>query len=662
MDNRLYFSFSNGKQIAIDLQKKLFAVTIQSPAASPRASGTNSAGVTYDSSVFTLARVTHDPSGRQWAARYEFITDSHDAMGVDLTFSLTDEEAVSSARITHTGESVVYSFIYPYIQKDDTATFDHLLFSSAWGDDLPRPTKTIRDVSTSTSIRFAQDYIRYAPDEVIYTYPSIMAMQYVVLYNENDSLYLAAYSQSDDTMTFHGKSLGKTSLGLWITHYPFLRNGSWTTPECSISRQNGGWHNCARLYAKHMSGVFHAPDSPAWMRESYHGWLERVMKFSWTGPRIHFSEIGQIYKEMAERTAMKHLWLVGWHDNGHDTQYMRYLPCEALGTPAELKEGIAGVHDNGGKVSLYTNARLVDINGVFYKNGGSNAVCLDEDGKPYLETYDSQDISAISCPGCPELMNQMVTVTGRIADEYGADGIFLDQISCNLDPFCYAPNHGHQRPSANFLNGIEKELTAVRARHRQANPEFHSFSEGCHERFNQFYDVNQGHGEHFTWQIGESRPEQFLYTFPDRIVTGICENKHQLYHSMAQGKPLDIKESCYADESTWPLVRKYVGLREDYKEFFLQGRFIDDEGFTCHSGVRVFARKSITGDLCAGLWACGADEHTAAEACLTIPEGYTPESILYAPDARMKQEGRLLIVNWTGGICFVLLKKFNNFI
>ncbi|MDR1539948.1 MAG: DUF6259 domain-containing protein [Clostridiales bacterium] len=644
MRSFIEFTFENGKAWRTDLSAKLFAVKLKWKEKEEE----------YDSTAFALKSARQN--GQEWLAAYsgEFGSESVD---VEISWNPKAAELLTGIKATHRGDAVVESIAYPFVRKDDVATYDNLLFSSAWGDNLRQPAKTIRDVSTSASIRFAQDYIRYAPNEVIYTYPSIMAMQHLVLYNECNSLYLAVYSESDDTMTFHGKTLGKYSLGLWAQHYPFLRCGSWTSPICSLSLAGGGWHEAAKLYASHMKEAFKTPDYPDWLRESYHGWVEKVMKYSWGGPRLRFSDLERACLEMKRETGMDHLFLVGWHDEGHDTKFPSYKPCLDLGTERELCLGIAGIHAQGGKASLYVNARLIDINGEFYQNGGKNAAVWDALGNECHESYDSGDVFAVSCPGSPEYASRMASVAGRIAGDYRADGMFEDQISCNLAPFCYNPAHGHARPSANFLPGVEKELKGMRVAHKDINPDFHTFAEGCHERFNQFYDVNQGHGEEFTWQIGEFLPEQFLYAFPDRIVTGHCADKRQLCHSMAQFKPLDVKESCYADGSTHAMIRDYVALRNKFKEFFLKGRFIDDEGFGCLSKHRVFATVADCGDICASVWAKGSEDDDAHEALIKIPCGYAAERILYARDAGFKQEGALISVLFEGPLCFLVLRK-----
>lgn len=566
------------------------------------------------------------------------------------------KETLSRGVLQNNGEGAVKSFQYPIREYTGLSTFDKLLMSSAWGDRIPRPSKTIHDVAASPSIRFDQDYIRYRPDEVIYTYPSIMAMQYMTLFNETRSFYLATYSTSDETMTFHGKSTGKFSVELSVVHYPFLKTGSWRSPDCGEAALGGGWHEAADLYRSHMGNQFHTPDYPEWMKTDYHGWTSHMIKLEKEPLFSRFRELPSIYREIREASGMEHLFLVGWHDNGHDTMFPRYRPCEEAGTGEELREAIGKIHAMGGRVSLYTNARLIDIYGEFYRNDGKNAVSRDENGGEYHEDYHTQSLYAVSCPGCPEYAEQMAGVAKRICEEYGADGMFVDQISCNLDPFCYDERHGHAKPSANFLPGVETELTGIRRATREINPEFHTFAEGCHERFNQFYDVNQGHGEEYTWQIGESLPEQFLYTYPDRIVTGMCSDKQQMYHSMAQFKPLDVSADCRDDVTNQLPLKKYLALRKTCREYFFGARFLDDAGFRYEKGVRLFAVRAGDGSVGICLWRPGADESTACTARYLAPEGYSnPKALDFSPTA-FSVDGGWVEVKWTGALTFLTME------
>jgi len=579
--------------------------------------------------------------------------------GVEIMLEqrVENDEVLSLIKVVNNIGHTVRAVKYPLEALDHVATYDSLLMASSWGDKIDRPTKTISDVCTSESVKFEQDYIVYRPNEVIYTYPSIMSMQYMTLYNDSRTVYMATYSTADESMTFHARVLGRYELELSVNHYPFLDTGEWTSPPCGFAMLDGGWHKAARLYASHMSGCFKTPEYPAWMKNEYHGWLELVMKREGKPPVFTYDELPSKYRYYKEHFGINHIFLVGWHDNGHDTKFPRYLPCEEAGTAGELIAAIEQIHRDGGRVSLYTNARIVDVYEKYYSNGGKNAVCLDENGKEYRENYHTASLYAIACPGEDEYVTHMTGVADRIAGEYHADGMFVDQISCNLAVFCYSKVHHHARPSCNFLPGVTRELISMREAGKALNPDFHSFSEGCHERFNQYYDVNQGHGEEYTWQIGESVPEQFLFTYPDRIVTGHCADMHQLYHSMAQFKPLDIKDSLHDDPHSAPIIKTYMQLRRSYPQYFLQGEFLDDEPFTCDKGHRLYAMQAADGSICFCVWRKGADQDTVCNAIVGLPGEFALDTVIYPQGTSLTRQGELCVIGFMGPLCFITIRK-----
>ena len=574
-------------------------------------------------------------------------------------FNLVNEkrgdETIYRLEIEISGEYTLYCVKFPIIRTVEGAVFDNLLVSSAWGDNIERPAKTIMDLWSSKTAGLAQDTIIFAENEVIYTYPSIMAMQYMALYNAAQSVYIASYDTGGSTKTYHAKALNKFDLELSVGHYPFVKNGKWVSPDCGAAELGGGWHRAAELYASRVS--YAAPDSPAWMRESYHGWAEFVMKYENKPLKFSFKDLPQMYREVHENTGMNHLFIAGWMDDGHDTNYPNYMPHKPAGTAADIKAAMTAIEGMGGKVSFYTNSRLADIKGDYYSEGGKNAACLNEDGSVYTESYGTKSVYAVSCPGCIEYVNQMCKVAKRLAGEFGVHGMFTDQISCNYAPFCHSQNHSHSTPANNFLPGVDKLLSEIRKTHREINGDFHTFAEGCHERFNSYYDVNQGHGEDYSWQIGKSMPEQFSYTFPDRIVTGLCNDKRQMYHSMAQFKPLDIKPSCYADKTNHKPLRDYIAAREKHKKFFLTGKFIDDEGFVYANNARLFASRASDSSVCACLWIPGADEESESSSQIMIPERCNSWTAILPETAELICSGQWLSVKWKGAVCYVVFSE-----
>ena len=331
------------------------------------------------------------------------------------------------------------------------------------------------------------------------------------------------------------------------------------------------------------------------------------MRFEGKEPNYRYSDLPGLCK-IIKKAGMDTLHFGGWQRNGHDTLYPDYDTDPLLGTKEDLRQALDEIKAMGCRAIIYINGRLVDPNSEFYKNGGDRSVCLKEDGTQYIETYGSSARFRLACPSCREYRSYLAGQVTKIVSQYGAHAMQVDQISCNCGVFCFDARHGHSTPANNFLKGMEEELKEIRKVHKELDPDFFTWAEGCHERFGQHCDVEQGHGEEFTWQIGESTPEQFKYTYPNRIVTGISHRIQQLCHAYAQGKPFDFPIHSLKDEDFRGLVKKFVALRKKLPEYFVHGKFTDSVGLEAGQGVRVFGIEKKGGQgLLVNLWLPGAE-------------------------------------------------------
>jgi len=529
-----------------------------------------------------------------------------DGLSVTVRFVPGDAEVTCRIALELTEGAPVCRVQFPYIEWPRVHTFDRLLMSSPWGDDIPRPTRTIRDFCAQQSTALGQTYIQRGDNEVIYQYPSILAMQYLVLHNPARSLYLSRYGTGEESFTLNARVLGKSALALSVVHLPFLASGRWESPECGFALLEGDWHGAADLYAERMRDEFPPPDVPDWLREEFHGWAGLMMKREGEPADLRFQDLPDVYRRV-QAAGLNTLHVCGWSGVGFDTRYPDYDLNPELGTLADLRAALDEIHRMGGRVILYTNFRLVDPESRFWREGGEKAVCRGRDGEPYVEGYGTSPQFRVACPGDSSYREYLVAQVARIADEYGADALQADQVSCNLQYLCYDAEHAHRTPATNFLPGMEALLKETRAAYRAANPEFWVWAEGCHERYGRFYDVEQGHAEELTWQIGESLGEQFAYTFPGRIVTGISRGLQQLCETYAQGKPFDVWHHSLDEPGFTGLLRDLVRVRRELPRYFSRGVFRDSVGLGVTGGVRVYGIEGADGQgLLVNLWMPGA--------------------------------------------------------
>ncbi len=608
-------------------------------------------------------RELHHSQGRCEQAdtdRWRYVFDDEgDRLEVAIAWRHEGPELLGEIHVEHAGPRRVRSVTFPCIEQR-VHTFDRLLMASSWGDDIPRPTQTIRQFCDAggNAKRMGMDYIAAGQDEVVYYYPSIMAMQHMVLYNAASSGYVACYGLDDATRTFHARAAGKYELGLAIRHYPFLSAGRWVSPTCSLAMLGGGWHEAADLYGSHMRPRLRTPERPTWMRRGFHGWIAVMMKREGEPPNCRFADLPRIYREQVAPTGINVLKLSGWCNRAFDLNYPDYRINPELGTAAELKAACEEIRSMGGRVEFYTNMRLVDPDSDYYRAGGDRCLCVDERGEPYIEKYGTSAAFRIACPACPSYREHFAEQVRRMIREYGAGAMQADQTSCNLDYLCFDSSHPHATPATNFLPGLEQTLEHVRRVYRELDEGFYVWGEGCHERFGQFYDVHQGHGEEFTWQIGRSTPEHFSFVYPDALVTGHAKTDLQgLCYSFVQGKPFDVSVPCL----DWPgyreLLTGFVTVRNQWPDYFFDGVFRDDEGLDVPGPGRAFRLNHPDGrGVLVNLWQPGAGCTGEHRACFTPPNDASPRAV-YPPNATaaLTEHGRVE-VDWEGPVVSVVFE------
>jgi hypothetical protein len=552
---------------------------------------------------------------------------------------------------------------FPLLPFPQVENNDRLLFSSSWGDEFPWPVKTIRQYCAMGGLEaiypgLRLEAIRHGKDEVAYAYPSILAMQYLTLHSKGRSVYLSCYGTDGNSLSLNAQAVGNGLL-FSVNHKPYLGHGTWRSPECGVAIVPGDWHSAADLYASRMRGVFKPPRLPAWMQEGFHGWVQVMMHFENERPLHCFRDLPALFRDVKEKSGIEVLHVCGWNGRGHDTLYPDYDPDPALGTADDLRSAINAIHAQGGRVILYTNGRLVDPDSAFARQSGGRCVCVDANGQPYVERYFNSVRFQIACPACVEYGEYLAGQIGTLCRELGADAVQIDQISCNQGLPCHDSRHPHTTPANNFLEPTDRMLQTIRRTHLGIDPDSFTWIEGCHERFGQYYDVSQGHGEGGPgWEILGPVPEQFKYTYPDYLVTGSCNTIQQLCHTFAQGKPFDLGVGCLEDPDYAALLRRLLEVRRSYSRYFLHGIFRDNVGLQVAGDARAY-RIDHPGD--AGMivtaWLPGASLRQKASTSLKNPMPGSVCRRVYPESLDVYSGAGWIELTWEGPLAAVLFES-----
>lgn len=270
------------------------------------------------------------------------------------------------------------------------------------------------------------------------------------------------------------------SVNMYVVRYPFLKaDGSWR--ECNIVTvpYSGSWTVCAEKYRKWAEGWFTPPQIPDHVAHSS-GWQRIILHHQYGEYLFPYEKLEQAYDDAA-KAGIDTLFLFGWTAAGMDSGYPVYSADPKLGGVKTLKENIRKVQAKGGKVILYFNGQLIDVESDYYRSGeGARVAIKRADGTEHRESYNFTNggtflrafvnkTFVVACPACRswlEILKRHVD----FAVELGVDSVFFDQLGLLSYPCC-DPSHGHPVPYTGIMQGKREMLKELYEYAKSRNPE-----------------------------------------------------------------------------------------------------------------------------------------------------------------------------------------------
>lgn len=565
-------------------------------------------------------------------------------MQVHVQFHKLGCEVLARISILSESEHPICLVRFPVMDTPPVNRYDTLLFPHHCGD-------AIHDPRVMISTRLGGIYSR--------RYPADVGLQYMTLYNEARNYYIAAYHDGPEFYDFTVRSATEGKLRLSLDWYPFLENGGkWESPQCSLAVLAGDWHSAADLYREHMGARFRPPTLPKWMTEDFHGWIQFSMKGGDPTPAYRYADLPRLYKEKVAPFGLNTMHVFSWSEGGF-RRLPDFVPASKCGTADELRQAMDEIRAMGGHVDLYTHGSAIDPVSDYFKRNGTNSCVIQEDGAPLLAGSADQGMFRV-CPSATIYQDHMVSVFARLISEYHAHGTQIDTNACIPAQFCFSKEHGHSTPTTGWLPGMDSLFRRIHEAYRRLDPDFFVWVEGVNERFGQFYEINQGHGENQAWTAGEGMPEMFHYTYPTYLCTGGSDSLDGLCHTYGQGKPFDIH---YGPRLTDPiytgLLKDFVLVRKQEPEYFLRGIFKDTVGVTVAGrDVRYWRIDSNTGKgMLVNLWARGRAFNDKCDAAIRLPDGMTRMRTVYPSSLRAEKSGDWYNLVWTGPVATLVFEK-----
>ena len=153
---------------------------------------------------------------------------------------------------------------------------------------------------------------------------------------------------------------------------------------------------------------------------------------------------------------------------GFDTHYPEYFPARD-----GFRGAVAALQAGGVRVAPYINGRIFDQGTASWiADSGKAHAAKAPVGTPtlnssnvalYEESYGSKAKFAVMCPHTTYWQTTIADVVGKLVNDYGTDGVYIDQVAAAGPRPCFDKTHGHPVGGGNhWVSGYGAMLTAVR--------------------------------------------------------------------------------------------------------------------------------------------------------------------------------------------------------
>ncbi len=428
---------------------------------------------------------------------YQVLIDS-EYMNVILTIQLDEPQIGVNFNI-----NITSSENHPGISK---ATVPHISGIKGWGRDPSIEQIAFPDRTgwlVENAINSILDYEFYRE------YPGTMSMQFIVLVEPKvGGFVLSSYDSSSRHKEFGigGDNWVKKTIHAQITHTAdnmrFEKSNNFTMDYWVTLQgyKGNSWAEGAEIYKEWATEQWYVDKGPVGLRNDTPTWLKKI-DYVWKGSSYSTDHgTGEIILEgdtvdnIGLLASSLHNWGLSdnlliewwaWGKGGHDRYFPEYYP--PIDGDLALLYGMADAHSKSAKVMLYFNGRLVDVTTDTYANNTQYMTGFYDD--IYTETYNPYFTAALPDPASEWWQETVKNFTKRAIEFFGADGVYLDQISVASPQFDYRNVTTHPPGGGSWWQEAQNQLLAdVRQELRAINNETIMSSENILETYLRYLD------------------------------------------------------------------------------------------------------------------------------------------------------------------------------
>ena len=545
------------------------------------------------------------------------------AFELHLKIWVEEGQAHFGARVVNNEpHTIIRELQYPLVGDLQLPEGYKLLTTHTGGQIFDDPVQKISNVDTrALYMTPAQKFRQYDLQ-----YPRNAAANCFAFVGERRGLYFGSHDTSLQ-QTWHGlRTYPKDDIGHFTSDFTRLEAGfyrypnamygdSWENDASVIVPYLGPWTRSCRIYREWADTWWHAPTPPDWVKRMT-GWQRIIFKHQYGEYLRHYSDLpGRIY-DIGLKVGSDAVLAFGWWNEGMDNGYPNYSPDPSQGGEEGWKQAIAQYREQGGKLILYYNGRLIDVESDFYLHGAGPQVSnRDNTGREFTEHYkftgegttlgyyDSRTFTIANMAS--PIWREMLMDMAKRSVALGADAVFYDQLGV-AEEF---PNWDLSRefPVQDIFTGRYK-VDALHEIHdyvKSVSPEMGLGTEWLSDCTSQWCDFV--HIVEFT-ALPESFPDWFRYTFPEVIWSDRCvrddnDVPRRVNNTLLKGLRNDIEVfRCRGLIDETPVYMEYLSdinaIKLDFQECLLFGDFAYMDDFSC-SNPDIVAREFRNGDMMA---------------------------------------------------------------
>ena len=387
-----------------------------------------------------------------------------------------------------------------------------------------------------------------------------------------DEIFYYGCHDPEFRYTVHSFEEDKTGINCFMAQLPFTAPGAeWHAAPVVTAVCAGTWLKGPEKYRAWANTWWTPPPVPDFIRKMA-GWQRLIMRHQYGERFFGYDDLPRLYEE-GKTAGLDTIFLFGWTAEGMDSGYPVYTPDPTQGGFENLRRNIRQVQARGGRLILYFNGQLIDLDTDYYRSGEGARVAIKRgDGSEHREFYNFSNTGTylrefgnktftVACPSCRswiEILKRHIDFTA----ELGADAVFFDQLGYASPPCC-DPSHGHPVP-----------FTGLMAAKREMARELYCYA---HDR-----------GLAFGLECTTDQTAEFT----DFI--HICGNTAQCWNPdwAERGVPPDCKANSYLFKAAFPeTVISNREIRDDSDVEFPVNRMIllgsrsDVEIYRCRAGI-----------------------------------------------------------------------------